>query len=194
MTFYKVARGLFRGLLRLKGYKIEGFENFPQQGPVIIACNHVSLWDPIVVGCALDRQIFFMAKEELFSNSVFGKVLIKLGAFPVKRGRGDISAIRKSLAVLKEGHVLGLFPEGTRSLTGEIQEALSGIVLIMEKTKAPIVPVKVYNTKNLITQKQGKIRVKVGEAVTPGSIEVPQGIDNSRIWIANQIMLRIDKM
>lgn len=188
MRFYSFAKGILSILLKLKGYRVKGLENMPADGPVIVASNHISLWDPIIVGCTLPRQVFFMAKEELFAKQVLGKILKGLGAFPVKRGQGDIGAIRKSLAVLKEGKVLGIFPEGTRSQSGDIQEAMAGIVLIMEKSQAPILPIKIYGSKRLLSQKRGNIGITVGEPIYAHKLSVPPEIENRRLWLANEIM------
>lgn len=188
MRFYSFAKGILSILLKLKGYRVKGLENMPADGPVIVASNHISLWDPIIVGCTLPRQVFFMAKEELFAKQVLGKILKGLGAFPVKRGQGDIGAIRKSLAVLKEGKVLGIFPEGTRSQSGDIQEAMAGIVLIMEKSRAPILPIKIYGSKRLLSQKRGNIGITVGEPIYAHKLSIPPEIENRRLWLANEIM------
>ena len=194
MSFYFFARSLLNKFLKLKGFKIEGIENVPLEGPVIIACNHVSYWDPILVGCALPRQIFFMAKEELFQKPVLGFAIKKLGAFPVKRKQGDVSAIRKSLEILKGNKVLGIFPEGTRSKSGTIQEAMAGIALIMEKSKAPILPIKVYGVKGLLRQKRGNIGVVIGKPFYASDLKVPSEVENRRIWMANEIMTIISEM
>ena len=134
MTLYDLVKGIFRVQFQLMGCKVRGVENFPSEGPVILAINHVSNWDPIVAASSLPRQVYFMAKEDLFSIPVLGWIFSKLGAFPVKRGQGDMNAIRQSLGILKEGRVLGLFPEGKRSKSGEIQKGLPGMVLLMEKS------------------------------------------------------------
>lgn len=194
MRLYPFAKGLLSILLKIKGYRIKGLENLPSEGPVIVACNHLSLWDPIIVGCTMNRPVYFMAKEELFELPVLGKLLPELGAFPVKRGQGDIGAIRKSIAVLKEGKVLGIFPEGTRSKSGELQEALSGIVLIMEKSKAPVLPVKVIGSRGLLTQKRGKIGIIIGKPLYAEKIPVPQDITDRRSWLANEIMQVVNQM
>jgi 1-acyl-sn-glycerol-3-phosphate acyltransferase len=194
LSFYFFARSLLNKFLKLKGFKIEGIENVPLEGPVIIACNHVSYWDPILVGCALPRQIFFMAKEELFQKPVLGFAIKKLGAFPVKRKQGDVSAIRKSLEILKGNKVLGIFPEGTRSKSGTIQEAMAGIALIMEKSKAPILPIKVYGAKGLLRQKRGNIGVVIGKPFYASDLKVPSEVENRRIWMANEIMTIISEM
>lgn len=188
MTLYGFVKGVFRCQFRLMGWKILGLENMPTEGPVILAINHQSFWDPIVAGSSLPRKVFFMAKEELFEIPVLGKIYSKLGAFPVKRGQGDMNAIRQSLAILKEGRVLGLFPEGTRSKDGELQKALPGMVLLMEKSKAAVVPIKVFGTRNLLTKGWGNISVVIGKPMTAQMFPVPAGIENRRGWIAERIM------
>lgn len=188
MTLYELAKGMFRFQFKLMGWKIQGVENMPAEGPVILAINHLSIWDPLVAASSLPRKVSFMAKEELFSIPVLGKIFSKLGAFPVKRGQGDMNAIRQSLTILKEGHVLGLFPEGTRSKTGEIQKGLPGMVLLMEKSKASVVPIKMFGTRNLLTKGWGNIVVVIGKPMTTQMLQAPEGVENRREWIANRIM------
>jgi len=188
MTLYEFAKGLFRFQFKMMGWKIQGVENMPAEGPVILAINHQSFWDPLVAASSLPRRVSFMAKEELFSIPILGKIFSRLGAFPVKRGHGDMNAIRQSLAILKEGRVLGLFPEGTRSKTGEIQKGLPGMVLLMEKSKASVVPIKVLGTRNLLTKGWGNIAVVVGKPITAQMLQAPDGVENRREWIAERIM------
>jgi 1-acyl-sn-glycerol-3-phosphate acyltransferase len=147
--FYKLAKGLFICVFSLMGWKIEGEENIPEQGPVIIVANHISNWDPVVVGSAIRRKIRFMAKAELFSSPFLARVMSGLGAFPVKRGKPDIGAIRQSIHILQEGGMLGIFPEGTRSVGDELRKGLPGMVLFMEKTQAPVVLAAVQNTRDV---------------------------------------------
>lgn len=194
MGLYHVARGLFRFQFKIMGWKVKGAENFPADGPVIMISNHVSLWDPIVAGCSVPRDVSYMAKEELFTAPVLGFLVRNLKTFPVKRGRGDMSAIRNSLNVLKEGRVLGMFPEGTRSKSGELQKALPGMVLLMEKSKAPILPVKVYGTKDLLTKGWGKFGAIIGSPITIDNLKVPDGVENRREWIAEQIMNALNQL
>jgi 1-acyl-sn-glycerol-3-phosphate acyltransferase len=122
------------------GWKIEGEENIPRTGGVIVCCNHISLLDPPLVGCAIQRDINFMAKSELFTYPVLGSLIKKLNAFPVKRGKPDLQAIKKSLQILKNGSVLGIFPEGSRGKTGEIRKGEPGTALIAIKSGAKVVP------------------------------------------------------
>lgn len=128
---------LFRPYYRIK---MEGKENIPKTGPVIICSNHISNLDPPIVGVTSPRTIYFMAKEELFKNKIIGGILKRVHAFPVKRGMRDRQALRDGLAVLKEGQTLGLFPEGTRSKTGEIGKGLAGAGFFAMKSNATIIP------------------------------------------------------
>ncbi|MBC2721662.1 1-acyl-sn-glycerol-3-phosphate acyltransferase [Desulfosporosinus sp.] len=188
MTLYSFLKKVFRLQFRLMKWTVIGEENMPTTGPVILAINHVSIWDPVVAACSVPRQVSFMAKEELFSIPVLGGIFSKLGAFPVKRGQGDMNAIRQSLTILKGGGVLGLFPEGTRSKTGEIQKGMPGMVLLMEKSQASIVPVKVRGTSNMFTKGWGRISVVVGKPLTNQMLKPPEGVEKRREWIADRIM------
>lgn len=194
MSLYQLAKGLFRFQFRVMGWKVRGIENLPSHGPVIMVSNHISLWDPIVAACSVPRDVSYMAKEELFSIPLLGPIIRRLGTFPVKRGQGDLSAVRNSLGILKQDKVLGLFPEGTRSKTGETQKALPGMVLLMEKSKAPIVPVKVYGTRHLFTKGWGKFGVIIGPPLTSEQLKAPEGIENRREWVAEQIMKALNAL
>jgi 1-acyl-sn-glycerol-3-phosphate acyltransferase len=141
MNLYPFGRALCSGILSpIYQFKVIGKENFPTDGGVLLCSNHISNLDPPTVGIAAPRQVHFMAKEELFSAPVLGKILPHINAFPVKRGMSDREALRKGLSILKEGKVLGLFPEGTRSETGELGKGLAGAGFFALRSKAQIVP------------------------------------------------------
>ncbi|WP_407268713.1 lysophospholipid acyltransferase family protein [Radiobacillus sp. PE A8.2] len=141
MSLYKFAKFVVGILLRvLYRVKVVGIENIPKQGPVIICSNHISNFDPPLVGVTASRDIFFMAKEELFSKKWLRALLIKLHAFPIKRGMKDRNALRQALGILKEGNTLGLFPEGTRSKSGQLGEGLAGAGFFAVRSEAYIVP------------------------------------------------------
>jgi len=165
---YPVAKFIFRVLFKvLWRWKVEGAENFPVAGPVVVVANHVSIWDPIAVGCALPRPIKFMAKEELFHYPLLGGILPRLGAFPVKRNQPDRVAIRRALEVLENHEVLGMFPEGTRSKTGELLKPHPGAAMIALKARAPVVPVACMGTSSLWRNlfKREALRVRIGKPV-----------------------------
>lgn len=141
MNLYPFGKALCNGILYpIYQFEVIGKENFPTDGGVLLCSNHISNLDPPTVGIAAPRQVHFMAKEELFSAPVLGKILPHINAFPVKRGMSDREALRKGLSILKEGKVLGLFPEGTRSETGEIGKGLAGAGFFALRSKAQIVP------------------------------------------------------
>ena len=141
-----VFRLLFYTVFRTRVY---GRENIPKEGAVILAANHASNIDPPLMASLIERRVSYMAKIELFENPIFGAAIRRCHAFPVKRGASDRGAIKAAVTVLKEGHMLGLFPEGTRSKTGELQKAEAGIALIASMTGAPIVPVAILNSHRI---------------------------------------------
>ena len=146
--------GFLRFVFRLIFYilfraRVYGRENIPAVGAVILAANHASNIDPPLMASLIDRPVSYMAKIELFENPIFGAAIRRCHAFPVKRGESDRGAIKTAVTVLKEERVLGLFPEGTRSKTGELQKAEAGVALIAAMTGAPIVPVAILNTHRI---------------------------------------------
>ena len=137
---------IFQLLFRAKTY---GKENLPAEGPVILAANHMSNWDPPLLATFLPRPVSYMAKIELFEHPIFGAAIRRCHAFPVKRGAADRGAIKAAINVLKQGRVLGLFPEGTRSRTGKMRKAEAGVGLIAALTGAPVVPAAILGTDKI---------------------------------------------
>lgn len=129
-----------------------------EEGPVIIMANHQSYLDPPLVGTVFPRQVFFLAKKSLFKNALFGWILKKIGVIPIKRGKPDLGALKRTFRILSAGKCLGIFPEGTRIKEQEIGEIQPGAVLIALKTQAPIIPVGIKN----ITLK-GKTTISIGK-------------------------------
>ena len=126
-----------------------------------MASNHVSYWDPVAVGSALNRQVFFMAKWELFKIPILAPLIRSFGAFPVKRNVRDRNAIHNAIQLLKSGKVVGIFPEGTRSHTEDMLPPHTGMVLLASKADAPILPVAVEGTRGIV----GKVRVYIGKPI-----------------------------
>ncbi|AIE60566.1 lysophospholipid acyltransferase family protein [Bacillus methanolicus] len=141
MTFYSFAKFVvYRILKPIYRIQVIGIEHFPKDGGVLLCANHIDNLDPPIVGITAPRPVHFMAKAELFSVPVLGRIVRNLNAFPVKRGMSDREALRKGLSILKEGKVLGLFPEGTRSKTGELGKGLAGAGFFALRSDAYIVP------------------------------------------------------
>lgn len=147
MTFYRFARGVVKiALTPLYRVTVSGKEHIPETGGVLLCSNHISELDPPVVGMSFPRDVHFIAKEELFNLPVLNKILPHTNAIPIKRGMSDRNALRKGLGVLKNGHVLGLFPEGTRSRTGELGEGLAGAGFFALRSDAQVIPCAVIGT------------------------------------------------
>lgn len=164
---YNIVRAILGFIYILLGLKVEGLENIPREGPLIIAPNHVSNWDPIMVALAINRPIHFMAKAELFNYRILGKLLTKVYVFPVKRGSGDRQAIRHALQVLEQGNVLGIFPEGARNKTGESINAQSGTAMIALRSKVNVIPVACIGTGRSMPVGWFKpLVVRIGEPIS----------------------------
>lgn len=114
---------------------------------MILVANHVSYLDPPALGVACPRRVYFMAKEELFHIPLFGHLLHGLGAFPVKRGVPDRRAVKRALAILAAQQVLGIFPEGTRSKSGELGPAEEGAAVLALRTGACLIPAGIRGTR-----------------------------------------------
>jgi 1-acyl-sn-glycerol-3-phosphate acyltransferase len=123
--------------------QVFGRRNVPKTGGVILAANHQSYLDPVMVATWLQRPVCFMARSSLFENRHFGWFIRELHAYPVRLGEGDIGAVKETIRLLQEGHVLNIYPEGTRSLDGEIKKMEKGIALVIRKAKVPVVPVAI---------------------------------------------------
>jgi 1-acyl-sn-glycerol-3-phosphate acyltransferase len=160
LNFYTFGKNVVKIVVQTF-YRVKtiGKENFPKEGGVLICSNHISNLDPPVVGMTAPRDIHFMAKEELFQAPLLKGILPRVKAFPVKRGMSDREALRKGLAILKEGNVLGLFPEGTRSTNGELGEGLAGAGFFALRSNAAIVPCAVIGPYKV----GGKLKVVYGK-------------------------------
>jgi 1-acyl-sn-glycerol-3-phosphate acyltransferase len=158
---------VFRTYLRIGGWEVVGRENIPAAGPVILAPNHQSLLDPPLVGVSCGRWPFIMAKAELFKGIV-GWGIEQMGSFPVKRGSADRAAFKTAKTVLSQGHPLLIFPEGTRTRTGELGPAEAGLAMLAHSNKAPVVPVYISGTERAFSPRHKgfhfvKARIEFGK-------------------------------
>jgi 1-acyl-sn-glycerol-3-phosphate acyltransferase len=128
-------------------YRVEvrNKEYVPETGPVLVCAAHHSILDMFFIGYKLNRWIYWMAKEELFKNPVLAFLLKKLGAFPIKRGKGDVGSIKTAYRLLEQGEMVGIFPQGTRRKTGDPQKnrIKSGAALMAVNTGVQILPATV---------------------------------------------------
>lgn len=144
MSFYRFAVNLCRPIIFLLSRpKITGIENVPEGGGVI-ACNHLKWWDPFLIAVALRQyNIHFLAKEELFRNPILRFFMLKLNGIPVDRKKADVAAVRKCMRVVKKGDLLVVFPEGTRSKTGELLPFEEGAAFIASACGKTIYPARI---------------------------------------------------
>lgn len=140
------------------GLHVTGLQHVPKEGGAVVACNHVSTWDPPIVGVSINRKLEFMAKKELFQRPLVAAVLRGLRAFPVDRDRQDIGAIKEALRRLQAGRVIGIFVQGTRN-QGDA-EALDGASYLAQRAGVPLVPAAIW--------REGRaFHVAFGPALTP---------------------------
>jgi 1-acyl-sn-glycerol-3-phosphate acyltransferase len=142
---------------------VKGRENVPKEGGFFLCSNHSSYWDPVVLGATSPRRTGFMAKEELFKNPVFGRLIKALGAYPIKRGgHGDIAAVRCAMEIVRSGKVTVIFPEGRRVRSREERSKIkNGIVKLAIQTKSPIQPVGINSKYRLF----GRLKVVYGKPI-----------------------------
>lgn len=147
--FYSVMRAIAYPFVRLLyWFRITGLENIPKDGKAIICCNHIKMLDVVFLVIACPRKICFMAKQELFRNPIVAWFFRKMCAFPVVRGPQSREAIEHAVSLIRDGGILGIFPEGKRCREGRPTKAKSGIAMILSQVDAPVIPAAVYYKDN----------------------------------------------
>lgn len=175
-VFRKLLVGILRLLFRLfMKLEVQGLENFPLSGAVIVACNHITNFDVFPMQFSLPRPIFYMAKSELFKFPPMAVALRNLGAFPVYRGEKDGWALRHAHKVLEHGQTLGMFPEGTRNKGRGLGVAKTGTARMAIETNSPIVPMVIVGTDKFFKRFPHRVVVTVRllPLILPVSGETP---------------------
>lgn len=148
--------------------RVEGREYIPKEGGCIIACTHTRGPDYVILGYAANRQVYYMAKAELFRvHPLLTKFLWSIGTFPVHRGRSDLEAFQAAETLIRDGHALGMFPEGTRSIDAKLSKGKTGVARIAALTATPVIPAAVINAHTLFSQlgRRPEIIVRFGPAI-----------------------------
>jgi 1-acyl-sn-glycerol-3-phosphate acyltransferase len=194
------ARAIASAITRVR---VEGaIDEIPKDGPVILAANHASNADAVILGAwlteRLGRRIHWLGKKEMFDWPIVGWVFRNGGVHPVDRASADVDAFPLAERVLAEGHVLMIFPEGTRSPTGELQKPKDGLAMIALRSGAPIVPIgigdtdKVWPKGRTLPRPGGHATMRIGRPFRPAD-ELPEGLDrkSAKAAATDLIMRRI---
>ena len=139
--YYSAARLFASGCSRiLTGWEVRGRHHIPRSGGVIVASNHISFWDPPLIGAAVPREAYFLTREDLLRSPVLGPLLRSVNAIPIRRGVADLSGLSRAMERLRAGAALLMFPEGGRMQDGELHPARPGVGLMAVHADVPIVP------------------------------------------------------
>ncbi len=174
--FYRFCRAgtQFFFLLLCRG-RVIGLTRVPREGGVLLVCNHQSFFDPMIATNALPRECHYMARDTLFKNYWFAKLIDAVNAFPVKRGTGDIGAVKETLRRLKKGALVTVFPEGTRTRDGSVGHMQPGVVLLARRARVPLAPAMIIGAYEIWPRQAklprlGPVLVEYGEPLSPEQI------------------------
>lgn len=187
LNFIKVTTPLMHILFRVK---FVGKENVPKDGNYIFAANHNMVLDPFYVALGSKREMYYMAKSELFENKLLAAFLRKMNAFPVKRDTSDRASLRRAEEIIKSGGSLGIFPEGRCNLEADLpKRAKAGVGFLVARCKCQVIPVSLYNEKK--GRYFSKMTVRYGKPITCEEMGVKETGRNNYQLIADNIMDKI---
>lgn len=182
----------YLALVSLYRHRAYGVRNIPRTGAVLLVCNHQSYLDPPIVGAGCHRRQFVaLARSTLFDNPVSAWVLDKLNTIPVTKGESAVSAMRKCIAELKKGQALLVFPEGARTMTGEVQPFKTGTMLIIKRAKPLILPVAVEGAyaawkRGGRPKVRGRVGVIFGKPI-PAERIIEMGADRGLAFLRDEV-------
>lgn len=190
---------MFREFARIIAYifvkiffraEFKNLDNIPQTGSLILYANHISNADPFLVGCSIKRMVNFMAKEELFKNKLTNKMFRGVGAFPIKRGARDVTAVKNSLLSLSKGNILCMFPEGTRRKPGKTINIKPGLAMIALKARCPVLPAAIIGKPQLFN----KVKIIYGKPVDLSQYYGKELTSEDYINISKSMMAEVDTL
>lgn len=192
---YRLAQISIRLAGWLLGWKVIGRENVPE-GPALIASNHISNYDPPMLGSVLSMRVYYFAKIELFRNSAIGWFLRGVHAFPARRGQADRHAWKQSQDILKRGDQLIFFPEGTRSKDGEVKSGQPGMARLAFATGAPVVPAAICGSNRIrdVLFRRAKLRVGFAQPIFLSDYESPENDKARYEKLTNDVMAAIRRL
>ena len=177
-------------------YTYSGLQFVPRDGPVIFAANHVSFYDPPAIGACHHRPINYFARDSLFKG-LFGKTLVEIGTIPVARENAEVKSLKAIFKSLKLGGAVAIYPEGTRSETGAFLEPKPGAGMIACKSKAIVIPTRLFGTFETFGRNQrlprlgGHIHISYGAPITTAEIDPGKEDPNRYLEASRRIMSRI---
>ncbi len=191
-VFRELAHGLF-------DYRVVGAEKLPFSGPAIIACNHVSFLDPPLVGIAFDEMVYSFARKTLFDHPLAAKILRSWQVLAVDRDKPDTASLKNIIRLLRDGNKVIMFPEGTRSYDGVPQSAEAGVGLFIAKSKAPVLPVRLFGTyeaypRGAKTLRPAKITLVIGDLWQPDLKSYAESGKELYQALADDVMHRISEL
>jgi 1-acyl-sn-glycerol-3-phosphate acyltransferase len=194
--FATLARILARLLFR---YRIIHRERLPETGGIILAANHQSYFDPPLVGICSRRPVYYLARKTLMEWPFFGRLFPDMNVIPVDRGGNDMSALKTVIRKIRDGEGVVLFPEGTRSPDGKLQPAQAGVGLVIAKTLAPVVPMRIFGSYEAFPRgskgvKFHPIRVVVGEPIAFTKADVGAGERDDYQRLSQRVMDAIGRL
>ncbi|MFV1994617.1 MAG: lysophospholipid acyltransferase family protein [Verrucomicrobiales bacterium] len=181
------------------GYRVVNPERLIEEGSAIIAANHASFLDPPMIGVAFQKELYYLARKTLFKNPFFGWLYAKWNSIPVDQQRPDMTSLKTMIRLLKEGHRVLIFPEGERTFEGELGSGLPGVGLLVAKSRAPVLPVRIFGTSEALPRgarllRPAKIRVVVGEKLEFSADELASRDKGNYQHISDRIMAEIAKL
>lgn len=196
---YYISRNILWLLFKICfSYKVRYAWNVPRKGPFIIASNHLSFLDPAAAGFVTKRQVCFLAREDLFDNIFFNWWGRSVGAIPISRSRFSLGAIKGSLDRLNKGYIVAVFPEGTRSKNGSIQDPKAGVGFLAVKAGVPVLPILIRGSdralpKHAVMVRLKPIEVRVGKPVEPDMFMKKSGECDYQCF-SEEVMKRIRRL
>jgi len=188
--FYNLAKLLARMIFSMRVIRPE---RMVESGPLLIAVNHSSFFDPPLAGICSRRGVFYLARKTLLKWPFFGPLFPAMNVIPVERDGNDMSALREVIKKVKDGNAVLLFPEGTRSIDGNLQPARAGIGLVIAKTGAPVLPMRIFGAyeafpKNARRFQLSQITVVIGEPIHFTAEEISNTSRETYQLLSNRVM------